>query len=287
MLTNTDLVTITCTRDRGIQELQSYSLDLMVTDPCNHYVVVEDNKVSIEDWQTMLSPYYTRHHLHLIPGTSLLPPEYYVNDSRIKNGWHRSAVLKLLIADKIQSNKYLILDSKNFFVHKQLLNDWPLTDGNGIIEQYDSRGWNEVDEFCLKHNISIPKEVYNSSTPFMVDTAIVKGIIKFDILSLFFNKLKWWSSELFLYSIFTQHFGNKLTSEPAPNVTFWNTERQLDTETLTDIYTWPNMKMFGLHRDVLRLESDLTELIDFLVEIGFDKNIVATTLTQYEQDIRI
>jgi len=287
MLTNTDLVTITCTRDRGIQELQSYSLDLMVTDPCNHYIVVEDNKVSIEDWRTMLSPYYTRHHLHLIPGTSLLPPEYYVNDSRIKNGWHRSAVLKLLIADKIQSNKYLILDSKNFFVHKQLLNDWPLTDGNGIIEQYDSRGWKEVDDFCSEHNIPIPKEVYNSSTPFMVDTVVVKNIIKFDILSLFFNKLKWWSSELFLYSIFTQHFGNKLTCEPAPNVTFWNTERQLDTETLTDIYTWPNMKMFGLHRDVLRLESDLTELIDFLIEIGFNKNFVENTLTQYEQDIKI
>jgi hypothetical protein len=259
----------------------------MVAEPCNHYVVVEDNKVSIEEWQTMLSPYYTRHHLHLIPGISLLPPEYYVNDSRIKNGWHRSAVLKLLIADKIRSNKYLILDSKNFFVHKQLLNDWPLTDGNGIIEQYDSRGWKEVDDFCSEHNIPIPKEVYNSSTPFMVDTAIVKSIINFDILSLFFNKLKWWSSELFLYSIFTQHFGNKLTSEPAPNVTFWNTERQLDTEILTDIHTWPNVKMFGLHRDVLRLESDLTELIDFLVEIGFDKNLVENTLTQYEQDIKI
>ena len=57
MLTNTDLVTITCTRDRGIQELQSYSLDLMVMDPCNHYVVVEDGKVSMEQWRTMLSPY--------------------------------------------------------------------------------------------------------------------------------------------------------------------------------------------------------------------------------------
>ena len=112
MLTNTDLVTITCTRDRGIQELQSYSLDLMVMDPCNHYVVVEDGKVSMEQWRTMLSPYYTRHHLHLISGTSLLSSEYYVDDSKIKNGWHRSAVLKLLIADKIQSNKYLIIDSK-------------------------------------------------------------------------------------------------------------------------------------------------------------------------------
>jgi hypothetical protein len=259
----------------------------MVTDPCHHYVIVEDSNMNIEDWRTRLSPYYTRHHLHLIPGTSLLPLEYYVNDSNIKNGWHRSAVLKLLIADKIQSNKYLILDSKNFFVHKQLLNNWPLTDGNGIVEVYNSYSWKEVDDFCLKHNVSTPSEVYNSSTPFIVDTAIVKDLIKFDILPLFFNKLRWWSSELFLYSIFTQHAGNKPTSEPVPNVTFWNTDRQLDTETLTDIYTWPNMKMFGLHRDVLKLEIDLTELINFLVKIGFDKNLVKTALTQYEQDIKL
>jgi hypothetical protein len=259
----------------------------MVTAPCNHFVVVEDDKVSIEEWRTRLSPYYTRHHLHLISGTALLSPEYYASDSRIKNGWHRSAVLKLLIADKIQSKKYLIIDSKNFFVHKQLLNDWPLTDGNGIVEVYNSYSWKEVDEFCLKHNISIPTEVYNSSTPFIVDTAIVKKLIKFDILPLFFNKLDWWSSELFLYSIFTQHAGNKLTVEPTPNITFWNTERQLDTEILTDIYTWPNMKMFGLHRDILKLEIDLTELINFLVNIGFNGNIVAAVLKQYKQDVKI
>ena len=287
MLTNTDLVTITCTRDRGIQELQSYSLDLMVMDPCNHYVVVEDGKVSMEQWRTMLSPYYTRHHLHLISGSSLLAPEYYVNDSKIKNGWHRSAVLKLLIADKIQSNKYLIIDSKNFFVHKQSLNDWPLTDGNGIIERYDSRGWNEVDEFCLKNNIPIPDAVYNSSTPFIVDTTIVKELIKFDILPLFFNKLRWWSSELFLYSIFTQHAGNKLKSEPVPNVTFWNTERELNKETLTDVYTWPNMRTFGLHRDVLKNKTDLSDFINFLTEVGFDRNMIKNTLKQYKLDIEI
>ena len=74
MLNDIELVTITCARDCRIQELQSYSLDLMVMDPCNHYVVVEDGKVSMEQWRTMLSPYYTRHHLHLISGSSLLAP---------------------------------------------------------------------------------------------------------------------------------------------------------------------------------------------------------------------
>jgi len=287
MLTNTDLVTITCTRDRGIQELQSYSLDLMVAEPCNHYVVVEDNKITIEEWRTMLSPYYTRHHLHLIPGTSLLPSEHYVNDSQIKNGWHRQEVLKLLMANKIQSEKYLILDSKNFFVRQQSVDDWPVQDGNGIIEKYDSRSWDEINDFCLIHNIPIPINSCSMVTPFMANTNLVKKIIRFDILPLFFNKKDWWSCEFLLYSIFSQSAGIKLESNPTPNVTFWNTERELIKEVLKDIYDWPDIRMFGLHRDVLKLGTDLTELINFLVEIGFDKNIVATTLTQYEQDIRI
>jgi hypothetical protein len=259
----------------------------MVANPCNHYVVVEDDKISMEQWHAMLSPYYTCHRLHLISGTALLSSEYYGNDSDIKNGWHRSAVLKLLIADKIQSKKYLIIDSKNFFVRAQSLNDWPLTDGNGIVDRYDSWGWTEVDVFCLKNNIVIPEKVYNSSTPFIVDTTIVKEIIKFDILPLFFNKKEWWSSELFLYSIFTQHVGNKLKSKPAPNVTFWNNERKLDTKTLTDVYSWSNIRMFGLHRHVLQLGTNLTEFIDFLVGLGFNQHTVENTLKQYKQDITI
>jgi hypothetical protein len=259
----------------------------MVTDPCNHYVIVEDNKASMQEWRTRLSPYYTRHHLQLISGTELLSSEHYNNESKIKNGWHRQAVLKLLIADKIQSKKYLILDSKNFFVHNQSLNDWPLQEGNGIVEVCDSYSWKEVDDFCLKNNILMPKEVYSQSTPYMVDTAIVKELIKFDILPLFFNKLGWWSSEFFLYSVFAQHVGNRLKSEPVPNITFWNTERKIDIATINDVYTWPNMKTFGLHRDILKLDIDITALVEFLIKIGFNGNIIKTALKQYKQDVKI
>jgi hypothetical protein len=286
MLNNIDLVTVTCTRDCGIQELQSYSLDLMVSKPCNHYVIVEDCKTDIEEWRSMLAPYYTRHRLHLIPGSSLLSPEYYINDSKKKNGWHRQQLCKLLIADKIQSEKYLILDSKNFFIHKQLLDDWPLNEGNGVLDDYDSLGWFGVDDFCFKHNIAIPKKVYNATTPFMVHTAIVKKIIEFDILPVFFNKKRIWSSEFFLYSIFTQHVGNKLKSEPVPNLTFWNSERQPNKETLKDIYTWPNLRTVGLHREVIEQGVDLTDFIDFLNTIGFDPTRVKSALKIYKQNIQ-
>jgi hypothetical protein len=283
MLNNIDLVTVTCTRDLGIQMLQSHSVDLMITQTCNHYVIIEDSKTSLESWHDMLSPYYTRHHLHLIPGNSLLPPSSYINDSYKKHGWHRSAVLKLLAAKHIQSEKYLILDSKNFFVHPQSLDDWPLQDGNGIMYDNEILGWHEVEDFCLKNNITWPEKVYMSATPFMVKTDIVKEIIKYDILPLFFDKESTWSSEIFLYSIFTQYFGNPLTQNQVPNVTFWKSERAITKETLLDVHAWPNMRSFGLHRDVLKVGTDLSALIDFLVEIGFDKSKINQAIKLYEK----
>lgn len=278
-----DLVTITCSRDIGIQELQSYSLNLMVQESHDHYVVVEDSIISIDQWKERLLPYYTRHTLHVIP--TLVPDEYYLNDTQIKNGWHRSAVLKILISEKIKSKKYLILDSKNFFIREQLLNEWPIDDGNGIVEPYDSRTWNEVDIFCEKNSIPKPKEVYMSCTPFVFDTSISKEMTKFDLFSLFFKKQYWWSSELFLYSIFTQMSGNILTSCATPNVTFWNTERELTKEVLKDIYNWPNIKTFGLHRDILKIGIDIKQLIEFLDSVGLDKSIVKKTLDIYNKGI--
>jgi len=286
MLNNVDLVTITCARDFSIQQLQSYSMELMLTEPCDHYIVVEDSKLDLETWHNMLDQYYVRHRLHLISGTSLISSAGYANDSYKKNGWHRSAVLKLLISKHIQSKKYLILDSKNFFVHSQTLMDWPIQDGNGLVTKYNCHGWTEIEEFCLKHSLPLPSEVYMSAMPFMVDTDIVKEIVKYDIETLFFDKQQWWSSEVLIYSIFTQHAGNQLQPQLVPNVTFWNTERQLSIETLKDIHNWTNMRSFGLHRHVVDLGTDLHDLTEFLIELGFDRKTVENTLEQYRQGIK-
>jgi len=283
MSNNIDLVTVTCARDFGIQQLQSYSIDLMITKPCNHYVVIEDSEISQESWQAMLSPYYTRHNLYIISGRSLLSSDYYSNDSVNRNGWHRSVVLKLLVAEHIQSEKYLIIDSKNFFVCQQSLDDWPLEDGNGMTVDCDCFRWHVVKEFCTNNLIDFPEKVYMAVTPFVVDTNIVKKIIKFDILPLFFDKKNWWCSEFFLYSIFTQYFGNQLIHTHTPNKTFWDTKTAITKEILEDVYKWPNMRTFGLHRDVFKLKTDWSEFIDFLVKIGFERSLVIESMELYER----
>jgi len=285
------LVTITCSRDRAIQKLQSYTIDKFINEPCNHIVIIEDDQVSFNEWYAELSPYYTKHKLILL--NTLLDKNSYRNDTKKKNGWHRSALLKLMVANQVHTDRYLLLDSKNFFIKPVNLDEWPCVEGNYLVEplQIDGRlangrVWPNLFEFGKQHNIQIPKNTYSTTTPFIVNTNIVKNLIDLDVKSLFLNNLGW-SSELFLYSVYTQHLGNELKNGPTVNVTFWNDERTADLETLTDIFSWPNIKSFGVHRDFMRLNLDLTEMYNFLESIDFDKQLVETCFGQHQKDLNV
>ena len=137
-MTRTTLVTITCSRDQAMQKLQSYTIDKFVQGLCNHIIIVEDNKIPLNEWQTELAPFYNKHQLMLM--NTLLDDESYKNDSIRKNGWHRSALLKLLVAEHVNTEKYLLLDSKNFFVKQVNLDSWPCDEGNHLVESLHSNG---------------------------------------------------------------------------------------------------------------------------------------------------
>jgi len=285
----TTLVTITCSRDRSMQKLQSYTIDKFVQGACNHIIIVEDNKIPLSEWQTELAPFYNKHQLMLLD--TLLDNDSYQNDSVKKNGWHRSALLKLMAAEHVNTEKYLLLDSKNFFVRQVNLDSWPCDEGNHLVEPLHSNGqlsngrsWPNLFQFGKKHNIPITKNTYSTTTPFMVKTNTVKNLLKLDIASLFLNNTGW-SSELFLYSVYTQYLGTKLINGPTVNVTFWNNERTADIKTLTDIFSWTHVFMFGVHRDFMRINFDLTELYDFLEFIDFDRQLVQTCFDQYRKDL--
>ena len=283
------LVTITCSRDRSMQKLQSYTIDKFVQGACNHIIIVEDNKIPLSEWQTELAPFYNKHHLMLLD--TLLDNDSYQNDSVKKNGWHRSALLKLMAAEHVNTEKYLLLDSKNFFVRQVNLDSWPCDEGNHLVEPLHSNGqlsngrsWPNLFQFGKKHSIPITKNTYSTTTPFMVKTNTVKNLLKLDIASLFLNNTGW-SSELFLYSVYAQYLGTKLINGPTVNVTFWNNERTADIKTLTDIFSWTHVLMFGIHRDFMRINFDLTKLYNFLEFIDFDKQLVQTCFDQYRKDL--
>jgi hypothetical protein len=90
-----ELVTVVYSKEKELMELQAYTIDRYVTEPCIHWVIIEDPAKSRKYWYDLLSPYYTRHELRLITDTSD------IDNWPKRVGWIRQQVLKLSIANQI------------------------------------------------------------------------------------------------------------------------------------------------------------------------------------------
>jgi hypothetical protein len=217
---------------------------------------------------------------------TLLPKSCYQNDTPTKYGWHRQALLKLVVAEKVLQDRYLILDTKNFFIKDTVLQDWPCTEGNNIVKDINKvmPTWPNLGKFCQDYNIPMPEKTWSPTTPFMVKTNTVRDLIKYkDLYSMFLSNFGY-SSELILYSVFAHHRGCLLQEGPTANITFWNNERDLNKTTLEEFYSWPELKTIGLHRYIFKHFDDLSNLIDWSVEKGLDRITVEKCLVRYQQD---
>ena len=122
-----DLVTIVCERDMQDILLQAHTIDKFVT-PCRHYVTIEDESLSVDEWQSILSPHYKNHELIV---SSVKRPKDLEFDPPFTLGWRRQQLLKMTTAAMVESSHALVLDSKNIFVRPIDLNQWPHKNGNG------------------------------------------------------------------------------------------------------------------------------------------------------------
>ena len=131
-----DLVTIACKRDIQDLLLQAHSIDKFIEKPCRHWITVEDESLTPEEWHSLLSPYYTRHKLNL--AFSKRPDLEF--DAPFTLGWRRQQMLKLATAAKSLDDTVLVLDSKNIFVRSTDLDNWPFKHGNGRYINPEERG---------------------------------------------------------------------------------------------------------------------------------------------------
>lgn len=122
-----DLVTVACERDIQDLLLQAHSIDKFIQEPCHHWITVEDESLTPDEWHGILSPYYQRHKLHL---TFSRRPDLYF-DPPFTLGWRRQQILKLTTSAMADADHVLVLDCKNIFVRPTNLNDWPFKHGNG------------------------------------------------------------------------------------------------------------------------------------------------------------
>ena len=205
------LVTITCARDLTLLELQAQSLSIHLTENCDVYIVV--NEADPTAWQIYFDK-YIRHYYWQHNLTIIYRSEFAVNwNSWIPSpklnwsmGWEQQQILKLAIAEKLNSVGYLVLDSQNFLI-------WPWLPTTKINNQVPYRSGKFVmplstwDHYCNELEVIEPyptDDTLSICTPIFLHTELVQSLIKFkgslDNFSQWFKSIKG-KSEFILYLI--------------------------------------------------------------------------------------
>ena len=261
-----NFVTVTCSTDFDAMLLQASSLEFVI-DNITHFVIIQDSKIELEQWQSALSPYYTRHTLILIQ-----------NDLVLKcDGWRQQQILKLEIAKKVNTESYLVLDSKNFFIKPFNISDWDIEHGNGSLFFYvkNNKERLDVDIFLekasVKYNKTIPKLQIDYMTPYKLNTGIVNTIIDTDYQSLFFEYEL--PSEFALYNMFLSS-SEIIKSNKSKNRLVLNYFKALPTEIHKTTF------VLGIHRRLIIEENKntLNNLIEVLSSKGLDKQLLSKYL---------
>jgi hypothetical protein len=209
-----DLVTIACKRDIQDLLLQAHSIDKFIEKPITHYVTVEDTHLSLDQWQDILSPYYTKHTLRL--NTYRRDPTLdavFADWGRFGHGWRRQQYLKLLTtSDHVISDHALVLDSKNLFVRPTDLYSWPVKHGNGAYLTRDTifTGTNHdiIQGWLLYFSEISGKQIPDKfgrllETPFVFEKKIVQQMAEdFDLEALFLNQDVTPNSEFHTYMFY-------------------------------------------------------------------------------------
>jgi hypothetical protein len=169
-----DLVTIACERDIQDLLLQAHSIDKFVNKPCRHWITVEDESLTPEEWHGLLLPYYQRHTLCLTFPTRTVkhfePPFTF--------GWRNQQRLKLLTGRLPDSDRVMVLDAKNLFIRSTDLDAIHIKHGNGRYTTElppMAKIWH--DYLCEELNLPSPP-VYPASlsTPTIYEVELLRNI---------------------------------------------------------------------------------------------------------------
>ena len=206
-----DLVTVTCIRDFNAMIKQASSIQKNLS-PCRHWVIVNDQYIDRQLWQTALSPYYTNHELVLVF------PEWKEWDFNFVTkifktpyhpiGYKIQQVHKLLISEKLTED-YLITDSANFFVKQTDINSWRDIIGSGVtIPMTNMSSYSEtIPYYAKKLGCNIPKLFLQPTTPFVINLDVIRSVKKLRPVLKWFNEVSLPQSEFVLYSMLAHQHG--------------------------------------------------------------------------------
>lgn len=287
---STSLVTVTYTGDKWLMLLQAHSIEKFIIDPITHYVIIDDrhgNITSEDEWRSLLEPIYKKHNLVLL--TRENQPDIFLNDEgHLRDGlqiagWTTQQYCKLAVSKFIDTEWYVVLDTKNIFI-KSVNSSSLVYEGADQLITYEHPAMDFfgpfVEKVCKKFNKPNPKVFWFPGTPFGVKTAIVKNIMENDIDSFFINLYKQDIpiSEFILYRCFVDHklpfrdhFSSLTCGLPFPT-------KDHDDEWAkffqAEIIGVPDRCTITVFRDRLDIPEHRKRAIHFLTGMGLDLKYV-------------
>jgi len=213
------VVTVTCIRDLPLLELQAQGV-CKYLDRINPIVIVV-NEADPAPWfdyfDQHIRHYYDNHDLTILTRNIDFPGPWQVFRSHESNpwsaGWQTQQVLKLVIADKLQNNSYLVLDSQNF-----LICPWsacyqgekiPYREGHFVMPK--QAYYNYARTLNLTNLPDLSKHYMSMCTPFYMHTNMVKSLIAsqggLDSFIQFFHQASAIRSEFMLYAVWLEKHG--------------------------------------------------------------------------------
>jgi hypothetical protein len=258
--------------------LQAESIGKFV-EPCDHIILINEDKPDLDFWYRWLKPYYKNHKLNIIPRITYHYPISFLGTSiwqsasgdASSNGWRTQQLQKLLLAYEFQDD-YLLLDSKNFFTKKTNINEWDniigssalLKIGDGNIFDNSCKIYSDLLEKPLEHCLK-------PQTPFKVarDPFIKKCKRSELAYLLFYPEFKGSpASEGIFYSHFVKdeidEFLKTYNPDDKKYLTMWIHNRQEIARLLFDISLSDKIKIAAVHRELLsKLDEKELEIINF------------------------
>lgn len=266
-----DIVTVTCLRDIDDMLRQAESIEKFV-EPCTHWVIVNDNNIDL--FKEVLSQYYSRHFLNLINFS-----DYLLN--KINCGYKRQQVLKLRMA-KFLKEKYLVLDSKNFFIKQTNLNEFENQIGSGLLERVncDHLFYSTIEQYKTILNYTKLDNLHLAiQTPFVIDPDILNSNLNLENLLYQFSKITPHMSEFFLYSLMYEKYKGVRISEEieksSKSIHYTAFEKIRSIENIIQMTYNSNVKVLALHRNYVNaIDNKEIEIFNkFLISLGF-KNLL-------------
>lgn len=205
------IVVVSCFNQLALLELQAQSISKHLKGKHDIFIIVNELDTTLWDifFDQNIRHYYSNHSLHVLYAKDFdieESPKYHTA-GRHWAGWDSQQLLKLAIAERINSVGYLVLDCQNYLIKQFSTHDYIVDNQLPIRMAPMSMPEETWNTYCkeLGLNLKYPKISLAICTPIFLNTSIVKSLInsKGNVLefSKWFNRTTKFKSEFMLYDI--------------------------------------------------------------------------------------